>query len=227
MNENSFFMGSISMGHVAAFVLKINEGYLLIDTGMPGNTGKIASGMKKMGAELSEIKYIFLTHHHIDHVGSLQEIREKTGAKLILHKNALPYMEKGISQVGKPVHFIAALMNKVFTLMGGSGYSPIFSGKDDIIITDDDDETLRKLGLKGKILFTPGHTDDSISILLDDGTLFCGDTCNPLFVDNGEDLRKSLIKIVESDVKKVIPSHGPPLDAEFIRKDMNKAWEND
>lgn len=225
MEEKSSYVGSISMGHVAAFLLKGAEGYLLIDTGMPGNAGKIASEMKKMGGDLSEIKYIFITHHHIDHVGSLQEIREKTGAKVILHKNAPAHMERGESQVGKPVHFIAALMSKVFSLMGGSKYPPIYAGKDDIIITDDDNEILRKMGIEGKIICTPGHTDDSMSILLDDGILFGGDACNPLFVDNGEELTQSLHKLVEAGVKKVIPSHGPPLDAEFIRKDMDKAWE--
>ena len=223
MAEETTFTGSIPMGQVSAFLLKANNGYLLIDTGMPGSSAKIASKMKTMGADFSEIKYIFITHHHIDHVGSLQEIREKTGAKLILHKNSLTYLEKGISVIGKPVHIIAALMSKIFSLFGSSGYTPVVPGNDDIIIRDDDDNILREMGIEGKILCTPGHTDDSMSILLDDGTLFGGDAPNPLFIDNSDDEENSLKKMVESGAKKVIPSHGPPLDVEVIRKDIENA----
>lgn len=223
MAGESPFAGSIPMGHVSAFLLKVNGGYLLIDTGMPGSCGKITEKMKAMGAEFSEIKYIFITHHHIDHVGSLQDIREKTGAKLILHKNSLAYLERGISVIGKPVHLIAAIMSKIYSMFGSSGYTPVVPGKDDIIIRDDNDNILREMGIEGKILCTPGHTDDSISILLDDGTIFAGDAPNPLFVDNGDDLEKTLKKMVESGAKQVIPSHGPPYDVESIRKEIENA----
>ena len=39
---------------------------------------------------------------------------------------------------------------------------------------------LQAEGIAGEILHTPGHSDDSISLLLDDGSLFVGDL-NPLY----------------------------------------------
>ena len=41
-------------------------------------------------------------------------------------------------------------------------------------------ELLKEIGLCGEILYTPGHSDDSISLFLDDGSLFVGDL-NPLY----------------------------------------------
>ena len=45
----------------------------------------------------------------------------------------------------------------------------------DIIIEGDNDEFLKGIGIDGVILHTPGHTRDSISVLLSDGSAFVGD----------------------------------------------------
>lgn len=54
-------------------------------------------------------------------------------------------------------------------------FPPVKFGEGDFIVENDDDELLRYLGIPGKILCTPGHSPDSISLLLDNGACFCGD----------------------------------------------------
>jgi glyoxylase-like metal-dependent hydrolase (beta-lactamase superfamily II) len=45
---------------------------------------------------------------------------------------------------------------------------------------------LKEIGIPGEILHTPGHSDDSVSLLLDDGSVFTGDLTHPAFVDKSD-----------------------------------------
>ena len=58
-------------------------------------------------------------------------------------------------------------------------------------------EFLSRLGIKGKVIHTPGHSDDSISLILDDGAAFVGDL-NPLYeleLHRGTEIEKSWNRI--------------------------------
>ena len=48
-----------------------------------GECEKILDMLNILGVNL---KYIYLTHCHSDHTGALEELREKTGAKLLIHR---------------------------------------------------------------------------------------------------------------------------------------------
>jgi ribonuclease/clavin/mitogillin len=41
---------------------------------------------------------------------------------------------------------------------------------------------LRRIGIEGEIMHTPGHSDDSVSLLLDDGSVFTGDLTHPMMI---------------------------------------------
>ena len=70
---------------------------------------------------------------------------------------------------------------------------------------------LSNMGIPGEILPTPGHSDDSVSLLLDDGSVFTGDL-TPLEAAFGEagDLVKASWRLLrERGAKRVYPGHGP------------------
>ena len=46
-----------------------------------------------MGTHGLRVTRIINTHAHIDHIGAVREIREKTGAKFYLHKTEVPFVE--------------------------------------------------------------------------------------------------------------------------------------
>jgi len=56
-------------------------------------------------------------------------------------------------------------------------YTPVVLTEKDIVITADNDEVLRKIGVDGKIICTPGHTDDCMSVILTNGDAFVSDAC--------------------------------------------------
>ena len=58
-------------GYVNAYVVESDEGLILVDTGMPKKAGPIEQSIRDMGRAANEVRHILITHHHLDHVGSL------------------------------------------------------------------------------------------------------------------------------------------------------------
>ena len=80
--------------------------------------------------------------------------------------------------------------------------------------------------LNGKILFTPGHTADSISLVVD-GNLFCGDAAMDgipssrkitIWVEDKVAFEKSWGEMIASRAKKIFPAHGSPFCTCALRK---------
>jgi glyoxylase-like metal-dependent hydrolase (beta-lactamase superfamily II) len=132
-----------------------------------------------------------VTHFHPDHAGLVQELKNQD-AKLIL-----PECQKGfISTFGE--HF----KGKSFP------YVEIKQNGNILLKLDESRKFLFNVGLNGEILHTPGHTDDSVTLILDEGFAFTGDL-HPGFM-NTEDLttRESWDKIHQHKTTRIFPGHG-------------------
>jgi glyoxylase-like metal-dependent hydrolase (beta-lactamase superfamily II) len=75
---------------------------------------------------------------------------------------------------------------------------------------EDSRKFLAGMGIAGEILPTPGHSADSISLLLDEGFAFTGDL-PPLFmvVEDDQVTRASWGRIYQHKVTRIFPAHGP------------------
>ena len=83
----------------------------------------------------------------------------------------------------------------------------------------DEEMSLEKFGIDGKIVHTPGHSIGSISVILSSGEAFVGDMAMngppltlgpnlPIFAENNELLLKSWKKLIDLGVKQIFPAHG-------------------
>lgn len=116
------------------------------------------------GRILSEIKmnsftlqYIIITHSHIDHVGALDELKNATGAQIIVSTTDA-----------------ATLNSNEFTLAAMLGTkAPVC--KADICVADGDEMTI--VGKNARFIMTPGHTPGSMCVYFEsEKLLFSGDT---------------------------------------------------
>jgi glyoxylase-like metal-dependent hydrolase (beta-lactamase superfamily II) len=95
----------LKMGPTNCYFLKSMDGYLLIDTSLPEYYQSFLKELKNIKVDLSEIKYLLLTHSHDDHAGFAAEIREKTNCRVIVHKNATEALKEGcIINVGRSLN---------------------------------------------------------------------------------------------------------------------------
>jgi DNA-directed RNA polymerase subunit RPC12/RpoP len=71
---------------------------------------------------------------------------------------------------------------------------------------------LRGAGIDGEIVWTPGHSPDSISLVLDEGRAFTGDLTHPLLLSDEDDAcRDSRVKLSALGARMIYPAHGKAL----------------
>ena len=78
------------------YLYRIEDGYVMIDTGYENSYQKCTSSMKRQGISWDDVKYIFLTHAHDDHAGFLKEVLDKhLNITCIISDKAFPVLAKG------------------------------------------------------------------------------------------------------------------------------------
>ncbi len=161
--EITFGIHQINRVRGANCYLAITESkMLLIDTGIPGNGGKIINYIKGLGKNPADINWVVLTHADIDHIGSAAEMKKMMGAKLAIHVNdALTLSGKsGFKTVRGPLGLLFKIMKP---LMHFQAVEP------DVIFENN-------FEIDGfKIIHTPGHTNGSICLYLPGKVIFVGD----------------------------------------------------
>lgn len=212
---------------VKNYLLETHMGIIAIDTGYPGGLEKFRSRFQKHWP-LSELKYIFLTHHHDDHAGFLGDLMQISDAKIVLHPLAIQPLEEGKSNEPPGAGYSsvpAALFSKVkkdFT------FPPVSVGDKAILVQNESAQIFEDMGLPIRIVFLPGHTADSIGLFLpDSGKLFCGDAAmnavisvarHTIWIEDAAEFGRSWDKMIELKPTTIYPSHGTP----FSSKDLIK-----
>lgn len=125
---------------------------VVIDPGADGD--KIIEVIQK---ENLAIEYILLTHGHFDHIGALDQVKEFTHAKVIIHEEGKAY-----------------LSDPSLNLSGAFGDNG-FTKNADRFVTDG--EIIEVGNLKFKVIHTPGHTMDGVNYYEENNkVLFSGDS---------------------------------------------------
>ncbi|MDR2664727.1 MAG: MBL fold metallo-hydrolase [Oscillospiraceae bacterium] len=213
---------------VRNYLLETPDGIIAIDTGYAGQFPAFRAKFERLWP-LSELRHIFLTHHHDDHSGFLGELMASTDAKVILHPLAVEYLKTGQSHE-KPGAGYSSFTASLFSLVKKDFSFPPVSLPPEraIIVETEDDQPFEELGLPFRILHLPGHTDDSIGLFLPQtGELFCGDAAmnaviskarHTIWIEDVAEFHRSWDKMLSLDPGKIYPSHGNP----FPPKDLSR-----
>jgi glyoxylase-like metal-dependent hydrolase (beta-lactamase superfamily II) len=186
----------VNVGYLSTnyWVLGAGPSRLLIDLGYPGTMGTLLANLRRMDVPLADIRYAIATHYHIDHAGLGQELKDRGVSLLVLESQlaAIPVMKRWT----KP----------------RDHYTDIALHDNVVLPFADSRPRLAEIALEGEILATPGHSDDSVSVLLDSGAVFTGDLTPPPQL--GDDVasgvaRRSWRLLRERGAIRVYPGHGP------------------
>ena len=211
-----------------SYILPCDDGYLVIDTSYEKDYKKYLKALNALGIDLPDIRYILLTHHHGDHSGLVAQIINQSDVRIIVHEKGLGFLKKGENEFGEPPNLRVKSLIPLFKLIGGlSDFPPVVIRDEDLVVTGDDDALLRGIGIEGKILHTPGHTSDSISVILDDGNAYVGDLSmnllkivgfkyRPMFIVSKDKLFANWRRVLDAGSKTIHPAHGKPFPAERL-----------
>jgi glyoxylase-like metal-dependent hydrolase (beta-lactamase superfamily II) len=146
-----------------------------------------------------KVKYIIITHAHIDHIAGAQKLKKLTGAPVYYNENDLPLVR---------MMDVQASWLQILTPEVAPPDAPLTDG-----------QKISAGDIQGNILCTPGHTQGSVCLYVPDSSLLiAGDT---LFAGSvgrtdlpGGDSRQLIRSIRDQvltlpDETKVIPGHGP------------------
>jgi glyoxylase-like metal-dependent hydrolase (beta-lactamase superfamily II) len=183
--------------------------YVLIDAGMPGKADQIISALAQIGVQPLQVKRIILTHHHWDHVGSLWELKKRTGAQVLAHSRDADYIS-GKRPRRAPRRLPGRVMYGVFGLFGARNLTSV---EVDRVVADGDE-----IG-SFRVVHTPGHTPGHICLLRGD-SLFSGDLLQAtspafretphMFTADVPTSRVSIRKIAGLEFQAILSSHSPP-----------------
>ncbi len=202
----------------AAFmdIINISSGYMSANTyilkdSATGEAAIVDPGgdseyiISQINANSANVKHIFLTHGHFDHILALDRIREYTGAKVYIH---------ALDNV--------CLNNPTFSLMTHIGRNDTF-GDADVLLDGGEEIAVGESTVR--VMHTPGHTVGSVCFITDNG-IISGDT---LFYESigRTDFPGGSFEAIEASITElysidgdtaVYPGHGRETSIEHERK---------
>ena len=183
----------LKYGNTNTYLIKGKEKYILFDTDWAGTFERFCQAIKSIGIQIQDIEYLFLSHFHPDHMGIAGQLAE-LGIKIVVVD-----IQKNF------VHF----SDEIFVKEKNKSFIPIDDTKVILISIDESRSFFEKLGIQGEIIETPGHSDDSVSIWLDDGMLLVGDL-NPLYelpLHEGTQIADTWNKLLKRRPNKICYGH--------------------
>lgn len=213
-----------------AYLLPVSGGYLMIDTGYPEDSQLVYQALSREGIELSEIRYLFITHAHDEHAGFAADLKARSGCRLILPEGSLADLARGrFDWQGESVNRRVDLLSRLYNLIKQRDFSfePVVPGVGDIILKGEMAPLPADWQLEGSFLHTPGHSADSWSLVLSDGRAFVGDAAmntlsvlgpakRPIFMEDRKEVYESFERIRRAGALQLFTGHGQPFWTEEL-----------
>ena len=215
----------IDLGFDRCYVLR-GDGVIAIDGGAPKKGAVFRRGLERAAIRPEDVKLIVLTHGHWDHIGSAGELKAITGATLALHQREVSWLEQsltplppGVTPWGRVFVKILGLFMPLIKVPATKVGMPL----------GDDDVSLADYGIPGRIVYTPGHSSGSVSVLLDGGEAFVGDLAMnkfplrlspglPILAEDPAAVIRSWKSLLERGVSTIYPAHGNSFSADVMRR---------
>ena len=201
---NLYFLGTQP---ASVHVVDTGDGLIMFDAGYQQSLYVVIDNFHRMGLNPRDVKYILLTHGHIDHMGAARSMKALSGAKIALGRADEEYAN--------------GILDLSYAKELGMTYDETFAP--DILLSDGDVITLGNTSVRA--VATPGHTPGAMSYFfpVSDGTetltagLHGGAGLNTLrrsFLDKynlpytlREDYKRSMLRLSEEKVDIFLGSH--------------------
>ena len=173
LNDRVYIIDGYDLGmaeRTGIYVIK-EEALTIVETGPSPSIQHVKKGLEALGLTLDEVKYIIVTHIHLDHAGGAGLlVQDCPNAKVVVHP-------KGARHLANPERLIAgakAVYGEKFSAL----FDPILPIPEEKILIKSEGDTL-KIGPDCTLQFldTPGHANHHFSIYdsVSNG-MFTGDT---------------------------------------------------
>ncbi len=151
-----------------AYLLSRPEGLAVIDPGYTGSHRAVLGFMSGLGFQQEDLRWVILTHHHVDHAGSSLELCRQTGASLAVHADDAPYLNRG-----RPRNRMTGWGCVDWLPVSLARFIVTCAGNVAVLLREGDSIA----GLR--VIHAPGHTPGSICLWSpEESAVFVGDVLN-------------------------------------------------
>ena len=170
----------------------------------------------------SKVSLILITHAHIDHYGGAQYLKGKLAAPIAIHELDADDMRRGRNGTLCPRNLSERILKLSFSRLRTEPTEP------DIVLEGEAGD-LGDYGIEAKWVWTPGHSEGSISVVFPGEVAIVGDlvigrfgfsrkAAYPLWVKDVRQLRESIRRVMEFGPKILFSGHGGPFSSEEVRR---------
>lgn len=214
----------------SSYLIETPDALFLVDSGFRWFEQLVLHRIRAIGREVADLSLAVVTHPHLDHVGSIPALRERTRFEIAAHPDAAEALASGGRAYSPPTkHWTRAvewLATSAMPLLHLPGIEPT--------LMPADGQRLDEYGLPGALYHTPGHSRWCISLVLDDGTTFAGDlligaghmtrvVSPPAMAENPELALASMRKLLAAGAQRFMPAHGRAFCADDVRTLLARA----
>jgi len=206
---------------VNAYLILGDAGFVLVDTGMRRHRALLDSKLAEAGCVPGSLNLVLITHGDADHIGNARHVRDTYRAPVAMHASDVEMAAEGNMFAGRkaPNPVVKALLGLAAGVREEDRFSP------DVLLDESSD--LTDYGLPGaRILLLQGHSAGSIALVLEDGSLLCGDVMenrsSPKLGSIMDDVplaQRSVQRLLTLDIGTVYPGHGRPFQISEYPRD--------
>jgi glyoxylase-like metal-dependent hydrolase (beta-lactamase superfamily II) len=225
-----------AVGRVNVYLIE-DEPLTLVDTGPNSATSfdELTTGLAELGHSLVDIELVVITHQHIDHLGLVSLVAQRSGAEVAAIDVAVPYVENFSQEAQKDDEFARSVMLRngipedvVSALSAVSQAFRAWGSRADVtrVLHNGGDLSFRDRTLH--VHHRPGHSptdtifhDRERRVLIAADHLLGHISSNPLITrppDGSAERPQALVTYLRSleatremDVGLVLPGHGDPI----------------
>ena len=225
-----------AVGRVNVYLIE-DEPLTLVDTGPNSATSfdELTNGLAALGHALEDIELVVITHQHIDHLGLVSSVAQRSGAEVAAIDVAVPYVENFSQEAQKDDEFARSVMLRngipedvVSALSAVSQAFRAWGSRADVTRVLHDGGELRFRDRTLHVHHRPGHSptdtifhDRERRVLIAADHLLGHISSNPLITrppDGSSERPQALVTYLRSleatremDVDLVLPGHGDPI----------------
>jgi len=211
-------------GRCNAYLISCGDRHVLVDTGISMAYSTLLRNLAYLGLKPDDLSWLILTHTHFDHCRSAARLKMEGGCRILMSGEAAGWTRAGYTPIPRGSVPATRWLARMGAAIGkrGFGYRPFeadsLSGP----------REFQPAGFDGiNILSTPGHSADSVSIVIDNEIALVGDTLFgkfpgkvlPVFADDIPLLITSWKKLLDTGCTIFLPGHGREIRRELLERE--------
>jgi len=226
-SKNGYKIFQVLTGRSNSYLITDGKVNVLVDTGKESAYDRLLKNIDSLGLTQKKISLLILTHTHYDHCQNAFRIREHDQCRILMGKKERRFAESGYTPLPDGTFLITRLISGIGKKIGRLkfGYHPFTPD----LLVDNEMEWVQG-SFRIKVIITDGHSDGSISVIVDDEIVIVGDemmgvyknSIFPPFADNTEMMIRNWGKLLNTKGNLFLPGHGKAITRELLQKEYTK-----